>query len=80
MINTVLFWLSKDINPSSSVRWLMEKLILHNSFIQVREHAAAVLAGLMKGGDVDLVEDFRKRAYEQAAAVLKKRKQRYFIA
>ncbi|KAG6411680.1 hypothetical protein SASPL_129764 [Salvia splendens] len=54
----------------------MEKLILCNSFIQVREHAAAVLAGLMKGGDVDLVEDFRKRAYEQAVAVLKKRKQR----
>lgn len=43
---------------------------------QVREHAAAVLAGLMKGGDEDLVEDFRRRAYEQANAVLKKRKNR----
>lgn len=52
------------------------KEVHHNSLIQVREHAAAVLAGLMKGGDVDLVEDFRQRAYEQAIAVLKTRKRR----
>ncbi|KAK4484733.1 hypothetical protein RD792_007326 [Penstemon davidsonii] len=51
----------------------VEKLLTDN---QVREHAAAVLAGLMKGGDEDLVEDFRQRAYGQANDVLKKRKQR----
>lgn len=56
--------------------WFLKELIHHNSLIQVREHAAAVLAGLMKGGDADLVEDFRRRAYEQASAVLKKRKHR----
>ncbi|KZV14702.1 proteasome activator subunit 4 [Dorcoceras hygrometricum] len=50
----------------------VEKLLTDN---QVREHAAAVLAGLMKGGDEDLVDDFRCRAYGQANLVRKKRKQ-----
>ncbi|KAH6786226.1 proteasome activating protein 200 [Perilla frutescens var. hirtella] len=56
--------------------WKAVEKLLTDSQLEVREHAAAVLAGLMKGGDVDLVEDFRQRAYEQASAVLKKRKQR----
>lgn len=54
-----------------------QKYSSHFSFCQVREHAAAVLAGLMKGGDEDLVEDFRQRACKQANAVLKQRKHRY---
>lgn len=45
-------------------------------WLQVREHAAAVLAGLMKGGDENLAEDFRDRAYRDANAIQKKRKQR----
>ncbi|KAI8024690.1 Proteasome activator subunit 4 [Camellia lanceoleosa] len=44
--------------------------------IVVREHAAAVLAGLMKGGDENLAEDFRGRAYRDANAIQKKRRQR----
>ena len=47
--------------------------------MQVREHAAAVLAGLMKGGDGNLAEDFRGRAYRDANAIQKKRKQRSFL-
>ncbi|THG03469.1 hypothetical protein TEA_022842 [Camellia sinensis var. sinensis] len=43
---------------------------------QVREHAATVLAGLMKGGDENLAEDFRGRAYRDANAIQKKRRQR----
>lgn len=45
---------------------------------QVREHAAAVLAGLMKGGDEDLAKDFRDKAYTEAAILQRKRKRRYF--
>ncbi|KAH1239721.1 Proteasome activator subunit 4 [Glycine max] len=42
----------------------------------VREHAAAVLAGLMKGGDEDLARDFHDRAYKEANIVQKRRKSR----
>ena len=44
---------------------------------QVREHAAAVLAGLTKGGDEDLAKDFREKAYKEATDLQKKRKRRY---
>ncbi|KAE9456561.1 hypothetical protein C3L33_11484, partial [Rhododendron williamsianum] len=52
-------------------------LIIKGAFIMdtVREHAAAVLAGLMKGGDENLSEDFRVRAYRDANSIQKKRKQ-----
>nr|XP_027063641.1 proteasome activator subunit 4 isoform X1 [Coffea arabica] len=53
----------------------VEKLLADNQ-IEVREHAAAVLAGLMKGGDADLAEDFRNRAFREANVILKKRRQR----
>lgn len=43
---------------------------------QVREHAAAVLAGLMKGGDANLAQDFRDRAFREANIIHKKRRQR----
>lgn len=44
--------------------------------VQVREHAAAVLAGLMKGEDGELSRDFRERAYTEAIKLQKRRKQR----
>lgn len=44
--------------------------------VQVREHAAAVLAGLMKGGNEDLAEDFRQRAFKEANVIQKKRRMR----
>nr|XP_009762109.1 PREDICTED: proteasome activator subunit 4 isoform X1 [Nicotiana sylvestris] len=53
----------------------VEKLLTDNQ-VEVREHAAAVLAGLMKGGDEDLAQDFRHRAYAEASIIQKKRKQR----
>ncbi|KAM3302669.1 proteasome activator subunit 4 [Capsicum chacoense] len=53
----------------------VEKLLTDNQ-VEVREHAAAVLAGLMKGGDEDLAQDFRHRAYTEASIIQKKRKQR----
>lgn len=53
----------------------VEKLLVDNQ-VEVREHAAAVLAGLMKGGDEDLAKDFRDRAYVEANIVQKRRKSR----
>lgn len=53
----------------------VEKLLVDNQ-VEVREHAAAVLAGLMKGGDEILAGEFRERAYKEATLILKKRKQR----
>ncbi|XP_040985740.1 proteasome activator subunit 4-like isoform X1 [Juglans microcarpa x Juglans regia] len=53
----------------------VEKLLMDNQ-VEVREHAAAVLAGLMKGGDEDLARDFRDRAYVKANDLPRKRKQR----
>ncbi|XP_058208862.1 proteasome activator subunit 4 isoform X1 [Rhododendron vialii] len=52
----------------------VEKLLTDNQ-VEVREHAAAVLAGLMKGGDENLSEDFRVRAFRDANSIQKKRKQ-----
>ncbi|KAK9152276.1 hypothetical protein Syun_010585 [Stephania yunnanensis] len=53
----------------------MEKLLKDNQ-VEVREHAAAVLAALMKGGDEDLVRDFRDRAIKEAASIQKRRRKR----
>ncbi|XP_030931449.1 proteasome activator subunit 4-like isoform X2 [Quercus lobata] len=53
----------------------VEKLLIDNQ-VEVREHAAAVLAGLMKGGDEDLARDFRDRACLKANNLQRKRKQR----
>ncbi|XP_019430869.1 PREDICTED: proteasome activator subunit 4-like [Lupinus angustifolius] len=53
----------------------VEKLLVDNQ-VEVREHAAAVLAGLMKGGDEKLAKDFRDRAYVEANVVQKRRKSR----
>ncbi|BFG33636.1 hypothetical protein CerSpe_199100 [Prunus speciosa] len=53
----------------------VEKLLVDNQ-VEVREHAAAVLAGLMKGGDEDLAKDFRDKAYTEATILQRKRKRR----
>jgi proteasome activator subunit 4 len=45
--------------------------------LQVREHAAGVLANLMKGGDEELSKAFRERSYAEAEKILTKRKQRF---
>nr|KYP76237.1 Proteasome activator complex subunit 4 [Cajanus cajan] len=57
----------------------VEKLLVDNQIEASsfsKEHAAAVLAGLMKGGDEDLARDFRDRAYREANIVQKRRKLR----
>ncbi|KAI8024592.1 Proteasome activator subunit 4 [Camellia lanceoleosa] len=56
--------------------WSTVEKHLTDNQVEVREHAAAVLAGLMKGGDENLAEDFRGRAYRDANAIQKKRRQR----
>lgn len=53
----------------------VEKLLIDNQ-VEVREHAAGVLAGLMKGGDEELAGNFRDRVYKEAQIIHKKRKQR----
>ncbi|XP_015881496.3 proteasome activator subunit 4 isoform X1 [Ziziphus jujuba] len=53
----------------------VEKLLIDNQ-VEVREHAAAVLAGLMKGGDEDLAKGFRDKAYKQASNLQRKKKKR----
>ncbi|KAJ6818123.1 proteasome activator subunit 4 [Iris pallida] len=53
----------------------VEKLLIDNQ-IKVREHAAGILASLLRGGDEELCSDFRDRAYSDARSVFKKRKQR----
>ncbi|XP_019059113.1 PREDICTED: proteasome activator subunit 4 [Tarenaya hassleriana] len=56
--------------------WKTVEKLLVDSQVEVREHAAAVLAGLMKGGDEDFAKDFRDRAYAEANSILKKRNRR----
>ncbi|XVF70972.1 hypothetical protein PTKIN_Ptkin11bG0205100 [Pterospermum kingtungense] len=56
--------------------WKTVEKLLQDSQVEVREHAAAVLAGLMKGGDEDLAKDFRDRAYIEANSIQRRRKTR----
>ncbi|KAK9941104.1 hypothetical protein M0R45_017731 [Rubus argutus] len=53
----------------------VEKLLVDNQ-VEVREHAAAVLAGLTKGGDEDLAKEFRDKAFAEATDLQRKRKRR----
>ncbi|KAF6141358.1 hypothetical protein GIB67_008535 [Kingdonia uniflora] len=53
----------------------MEKLLIDNQ-VEVREHAAAVLAGLMKGGDENLACDFRDKAFAEARSIQAMRSRR----
>ncbi|GKV36472.1 hypothetical protein SLEP1_g44600 [Rubroshorea leprosula] len=63
-------------NADKQKIWKTVKKLLQDSQVEVREHAAAVLAGLMKGGDGDLAREFRERAYTEANAIKRRRKQR----
>ncbi|XP_024015525.1 proteasome activator subunit 4 isoform X2 [Eutrema salsugineum] len=56
--------------------WKTVEKLLVDSQVEVREHAAAVLAGLMKGGDEDFAADFRDRSYAEANSIQKKRNRR----
>ncbi|XP_050236349.1 proteasome activator subunit 4 [Mercurialis annua] len=62
--------------PEKQQIWRTVEDLLRDNQVEVREHAAAVLAGLMKGGDKDLARDFRDRAYTEANAIQRKKKQR----
>ncbi|PKA50502.1 hypothetical protein AXF42_Ash013716 [Apostasia shenzhenica] len=53
----------------------IEKLLVDNQ-VEVREHAAGVLASLMKGGDEELSRHFQGRAYSEAQLIYRKRKHR----
>ncbi|XP_017980189.1 PREDICTED: proteasome activator subunit 4 isoform X1 [Theobroma cacao] len=56
--------------------WKTVEKLLQDNQVEVREHAAGVLAGLMKGGDEDLAGDFRDRAYIEANSIQRRRKTR----
>ncbi|KAK8937703.1 hypothetical protein KSP40_PGU001321 [Platanthera guangdongensis] len=56
--------------------WNSIENLLADNHVEVREHAAGVLASLMKGGDEELSRVFRDRAYSEAQSILSKRKQR----
>ncbi|XP_020109753.1 proteasome activator subunit 4-like isoform X2 [Ananas comosus] len=53
----------------------IEKLLVDKQ-VEVREHAALILASLMKGGDRDLYREFRDRSYAKAQSVMQKGKPR----
>lgn len=56
--------------------WMNIEKLLVDSQVEVREHAAGVLASLLKGWDEELSREFCDRAYCHAQSTLKKRKQR----
>ncbi|KAK9734977.1 hypothetical protein RND81_04G175200 [Saponaria officinalis] len=56
--------------------WTTVEKLLVDTQVEVREHAAAVLAGMMKGVEDFIAEGFRNRAYDEASVILKKRRQR----
>ncbi|GJV22627.1 proteasome activator subunit 4 [Tanacetum coccineum] len=58
----------------------MEELAVHEIHARVRGHAAAVLAGLMKGKDGELSKEFRERAYSTATKLQKRRKHSRVLA
>uniref|UniRef100_J3MDH3 Proteasome activator complex subunit 4 C-terminal domain-containing protein n=1 Tax=Oryza brachyantha TaxID=4533 RepID=J3MDH3_ORYBR len=59
-------------SEKSHIWQTIEKLLV-DSQVEVREHAAGVLASLMKGIDKDLSKDFRDRSYAQAQRILRAR-------
>ncbi|KQK18511.1 hypothetical protein BRADI_1g42980v3 [Brachypodium distachyon] len=60
-------------SEKSQIWQTIEKLLVDNQ-VEVREHAAGVLASLMKGIDKDLSKDFRDRSYAQALRILDTRR------
>ncbi|KAG9159869.1 hypothetical protein Leryth_007864 [Lithospermum erythrorhizon] len=63
-------------NAEKKQIWETVEKLLRDGQIEVREHAAAVLASLMKGDDGNVAEDFRLRAFSEANAIHKRRKPR----
>ncbi|XP_039119734.1 proteasome activator subunit 4 isoform X1 [Dioscorea cayenensis subsp. rotundata] len=63
-------------NSEKQQIWKNIENLLVDSQVEVREHAAGVLASLMKGGDEWLSSDFRVRAYAVAQSIQNKRRQR----
>lgn len=63
-------------NDEKQKIWKTVENLLTDNQVEVREHAAAVLAGLMKGEDGELSKDFRERALSEATKLQKRRKQR----
>ncbi|KAG1327349.1 putative Proteasome activator subunit 4 [Cocos nucifera] len=57
----------------------IEKLLVDNQ-VEIREHAARVLASLMKGGDEDLSRTFRDQSFAEAQSILRKQKQRNLVS
>nr|BAD53980.1 proteasome activator subunit 4-like [Oryza sativa Japonica Group] len=57
-------------SEKSQIWQTIEKLLVDSQVEAVREHAAGVLASLMKGIDKDLSKDFRDRSYAQAQRIL----------
>ncbi|VAI85405.1 unnamed protein product [Triticum turgidum subsp. durum] len=60
-------------SEKSQIWQTIEKLLVDNQ-VEVREHAAGVLASLMKGIDKDLSKDFRDRSHAQAQSILDTRR------
>lgn len=56
--------------------WKCVEKLLVDSQVEVREHAAGVLASLLKGGDSVLIGNYRDRVYSEALFLHSKRKQR----
>ncbi|XP_078443427.1 proteasome activating protein 200 isoform X2 [Wolffia australiana] len=63
-------------NTEKEKIWASIEELLLDTQVEVREHAASVLANLMNGGDEDLARVFRDRALAEAHSVNKKRKSR----
>ncbi|XP_078162594.1 proteasome activator subunit 4-like isoform X3 [Carex rostrata] len=57
--------------------WKSIKKLLSDTQVEVREHAAKVLASLMRSGERDFSNAFRKESYINALSVLNQNKQRY---
>ncbi|KAI4388556.1 hypothetical protein MLD38_000875 [Melastoma candidum] len=62
--------------PEKQQIWDGVGMLLVDNQVEVREHAAAVLAGLMKGGDEELASAFRDRCLAEATTIWKNRKNR----
>uniref|UniRef100_A0A0A9C281 Binding n=1 Tax=Arundo donax TaxID=35708 RepID=A0A0A9C281_ARUDO len=67
--HTFIFSVSEKLQIWQTI----EKLLVDNQ-VEVREHAAGVLANLMKGIDKDLSKDFRDRSYAQAQRIIDARR------
>ncbi|KAJ8640128.1 hypothetical protein MRB53_016822 [Persea americana] len=61
-------------NSEKQQIWENIRNLLVDNRVEVREHAARILAGLLKGADGDIAKDFRDRAFAEAYSIQKKRR------